>query len=182
MNELNFRKVLLYKDPGLLNIKTQTRYEIYKGEELIASVIIQAFINAKVYYRLKWFFIKPKPKFFVTRFEILSQEEIKLGQYNIVSWAWKKEKLIIEGENGVEEWVLEPGSRYFPLTHKNINKISLNYNNRSILYNFTLGNSMSFPGHYCLWEGTINYNQSDELVAILGIYLIEHLLFNQSMD
>jgi|GEM_PF-5661063 len=181
MSELTFRKLLLYKDPCFLSVKAITKYEIYNEKELVAFIEVKDFIHAKIYYKSKWLYIQPLSKFINTTVELLSEEEIKFGEIHVWGWTLKKQKLFIKDGKGFEEW--EFNHPY--LIHNNQYKTSLKNYNETIVYEFKLGiRFRKYTSHYCLREitGTINYEQSDELVAILGIYLNEQLLLKQNMD
>lgn len=180
-SELTFKKKLISVNSIYDYINT-VAYEIFQGEKFVSLIEIKSTWTAEFNFDSQRFYIKPVIKFFILRrLEFLSEENIKLGDIHFGGWTWVKPKIVLIGMNE-EKWQFDTNSPSIFQRRENLYRTNLKFNGKTISYKFELGDFLSEnTKNDCLREvkGIINFDQSDFLVAILGIYLNELLIFDE---
>lgn len=179
---LFFKKKLISQNSTFYYINT-VQYDINSQSEHIASVVIKSFVTAEITVNNEIFHIKPIVKFWtVSRLNILTAQNQKIGQIHFWGWTWKKPTITLYKEGNNEVWKFQ---QYRPRLFQRTNSsytTGLTNEDKSILYRFVTGNYFTAnTRNECLKElsGTIDFSGPFSPVSILGVYLNELLIFDQ---
>ncbi len=180
VKEFAFKKILISKNK-FYNFKNIICYEVTNEEEKIAKIEINSTFTAKIDFDSNVYYIRALTKFFVvSKLEIFSSENIKIGEIDYWSWNWKKPKISIYDKI----WEFNKNLSIFK-NRKNNYFTFISRNTEIISYKIELGKFFEVEKkNNCLRElnGTIEFDGNLSLIVIIGIYLNELLIFQELIE
>jgi hypothetical protein len=179
---MNYRKKFISNN-ALYDYKNIITYEILIDNNIKSSIEIKSTFTADFLYESKLYKIRPVTNFIAVRkFEILTNENIKLGEIKYWNWPWINPYIIIYSSAGNIVWKFDRKEPSFFRSRSSEYNTELNSDRETILYNFQIGNYFTpDTKNDCLREinGTIKCSGPNSLIGIIGIYLNELMIFDE---
>jgi hypothetical protein len=177
--KLSFKKIFVSKNT-FWNYKNIVRYEVEKEGEIIGRIEINSTYTATIDYDSRTYHIKASTRLFVVRkLEVFLSENLKIGEIDY----WRRTpRISIYQTNRNDTWEFDENKPSFFGNRKNEYTTFLKGDNGIISYKIELGNFFSDKNkNDCLRElnGIVNFGGQSSLIAILGIYINELLIFEE---
>lgn len=181
VNKFTFKKVLISKHK-FWSYKNVLAYIVGNEEKIIARIEVNSTFTAKIDYESRIYNVRALTRLFaINKLEVFSSENVKIGEIDY--WRWNgKPSISIHDTHGNETWEFDKNIPPLFSNRKNIYSTFLKDGNSKIFYEIEKGKFFKGGnGNDCLREvnGIVHFPGRFGLIAVLGIYINELLIFEE---